>query len=161
PVTYIRVNQQSALSYAAELETEDAIGVTQAAIAELEDLDELPDSVTISQGFISEMKTEGFASLFIAMGIASVIVIAILVITFSSPVYWLAIFLSVIVAPVGAAVALTLSDRVLGISALIGLLMLLGLVITNAVVLIDRVRSNLSERNMPLYDALIEAGGRR
>lgn len=161
PVTYIRVNQQSALSYTAELETEDAIGVTQAAIAELEALDDLPDTVTISQGFISETQTEGFASLFIAMGIASVIVILVLVVTFSSPVYWLAIFLSVIVAPVGAAVALTLTDRVLGISALIGLLMLLGLVITNAVVLIDRVRSNLSERHMPLYDALIEAGGRR
>jgi multidrug efflux pump subunit AcrB len=65
------------------------------------------------------------------------------------------------VAPVGAAVALTLTDRVLGISALIGLLMLLGLVVTNAVVLIDRVRSNRTERGMNVYDALIEAGGRR
>lgn len=161
PVTYIRVDQQSALSYTAELETEDSIGVTQAAIARLEALENLPDSVTISQGFISETQTQGFISLFIAMGIASVIVILILIFSFSSPVYWLAIFLSVIVAPVGAAVALTLSNRVLGISALIGLLMLLGLVITNAVVLIDRVRSNLTERNMNMHDALIEAGGRR
>jgi hydrophobic/amphiphilic exporter-1 (mainly G- bacteria), HAE1 family len=69
--------------------------------------------------------------------------------------------MSFFVAPVGAAIALTLTDRVLGISAMIGLLMLLGLVVTNAVVLIDRVRANRNERNMPVHDALIEAGGRR
>jgi len=95
------------------------------------------------------------------MGIALVIVILILIFVFGSPIYWMAIIFSVIVAPVGAAIALTLTDRVLGISALIGLLMLLGLVITNAVVLIDRVNQNRSERHMGLYDALVEAGGRR
>jgi multidrug efflux pump subunit AcrB len=83
------------------------------------------------------------------------------VFSFSSPVYWLAIILSVIVAPVGAAILLTMTDRVLGISALIGLLMLLGIVVTNAVVLIDRVHANNVTRKMPLHDALIEAGDRR
>ena len=85
----------------------------------------------------------------------------ILIVVFGSPVYWIAIIFSVVVAPVGAAIALTLTDRVLGISAMIGMLMLLGLVITNAIVLIDRVNSNRSERGMGLYDALVEAGARR
>jgi HAE1 family hydrophobic/amphiphilic exporter-1 len=62
---------------------------------------------------------------------------------------------------VGAAIALTLTNRVLGISALIGLLMLIGIVVTNAVVLIDRVMTNRYERKLPVKDALIEAGGRR
>jgi HAE1 family hydrophobic/amphiphilic exporter-1 len=76
-------------------------------------------------------------------------------------VYGLVVILSVAVAPVGASVALTLTDRVLGISALIGMLMLLGLVVTNAIVLIDRVSSNRFERGMNLYDALVEGGARR
>jgi multidrug efflux pump subunit AcrB len=88
-------------------------------------------------------------------------VIIILGITMQSFIYWLAIIFSVMVAPIGAAVALALTNRVLGISAMIGLLMLIGLVIANGVVLIDRVRSNRRERNMPLNEALIEAGGRR
>lgn len=159
--TFIRVNLEPAISYTAELETEDTIGVTRLAIEQIQALPDLPDGVKVSQGFESELQTQGFQSLIVAIGIASVIVVAILVLTFSSPVYWFAIFLSVIVAPVGAAIALTLTNRVLGISALIGILMLLGLVITNAVVLIDRVRSNRTERNMPLDEALIEAGGRR
>jgi multidrug efflux pump subunit AcrB len=163
PITYIRVNMESAISYTGELETENTIGVLGEAITAVEVLEEVQalPNVTISQGYQSEMQTEGFNSMPIAMGIAMIIVIAILIFTFQSLVYWLALILSVIVAPVGAAVALTLADRVLGISAMIGLLMLLGLVITNAVVLLDRVRSNMHERNLNMYDALVEAGGRR
>ncbi len=163
PPTYIRINLESALSYTGELETENTIGVTQDAIAAIKALPEVQnnENVTISQGFSSEIQTEGFNSLPIAMGLAIIIVVIILIFTMQSLVYWLSIILSVMVAPVGAAIALTLSERVLGISALIGLLMLIGLVITNAVVLIDRVLSNRRERGMDMQEALIEAGGRR
>lgn len=160
PITYIRVNQQSALSYTAELETENTIGVTQQAIAAVQALD-LPAGISVSEGFESQVQTEGFTSLFSAMAIAIVIVIAILIVAFNSLVHWFTLILSVIVAPVGAAIALTLTNEVLGISALIGLLMLIGLVVTNAIVLIDRVQSNRRERAMDIHDALMEAGARR
>lgn len=160
-ITFIRSNQSPAASYTAELETQDTIGITGVAIEAIVTQVDLPDGVRVSQGFDSEVQTEGFQSVFVAMAIAVVIVVTILVLVFGSPIYWLAVIFSIVVAPVGAAVALTLTDRVLGISALIGLLMLLGLVVTNAVVLIDRVGSNRFERGMPLYDALIEAGSRR
>lgn len=161
PATFVRVNRESAASYSAELETENTIGITREAIEVIRGLPELSDNIRVSEGFQSEVQTEGFNSLPIAMGIAIVIVVGILIVSFGSLVYWMAIILSIVVAPVGAAIALTITDRVLGISALIGLLMLLGLVVTNAVVLIDRVRSNRNERGMDVYDALIEAGARR
>ncbi len=161
PVTYIRVDRQSAVSYTGELETENTLGVTAQAKAAIAAMPSLPSDVTVSEGFQSSMQTEGFASLGKAMGIAIVLVIIILIITFGSLVHWLDIILSIIVAPVGAAVLLTLTNRVLGISAMIGLLMLIGIVVTNAVVLIDRVLSNQRERGMNTRDALIEAGNRR
>ncbi|MCB9459787.1 MAG: efflux RND transporter permease subunit [Anaerolineaceae bacterium] len=159
--TYIRIDQKPALSYSAELETEDTIGLTQKALDVLSTELELPEGVTVSQGFDSQIQTEGFAGLGVAILIALVLIVVILIVVFGSPVLWVAIIFSVIVAPVGAAIALTLTNRVLGISAMIGMLMLLGLVITNAIVLIDRVNSNRSERGMGLYDALVEAGARR
>jgi HAE1 family hydrophobic/amphiphilic exporter-1 len=160
--TYLRVNGQPAVSYSGELETENTLGVTQEAIKAVEKLpDVAAKNITVSQGFVSELQTQGFASLFVAMGIAMALVVIILMITFGSLVHWLDIMLSVIVAPVGAAVLLTLTNRVLGISALIGLLMLIGIVVTNAVVLIDRVQANRHERGMSVDDALLEAGGRR
>lgn len=161
PATYIRIDGESAVRFSSELETNDTLGVTGAAKAAVIHMPGLPASITVSEGFESSLQTEGFASLFVAMGIAIVIVIIILMITFGSLVHWLDIMLSVVVAPVGAAVALALTNRVLGISALIGMLMLIGIVVTNAVVLIDRVRSNQYHRGMDVDAALKEAGNRR
>lgn len=161
PVTYIRANGMPALSYTAEIESEDTINVVSKAIEAVKAQVQLPEGVTVGQGFNSELQSSGFTGVFVAMGIAIVIVIFILVFEFASPIYWLAVILSISVAPVGAAVALTMANRPLGISALIGLLMLLGLAVTNAVVLIDRVGSNRYERGMDLFHAIYEAGGRR
>ncbi|MCL4251288.1 MAG: efflux RND transporter permease subunit [Anaerolineae bacterium] len=159
--TIIRIDGQSALRYSAELETENTLGVTAEAIEAVNAMPDLPADVTVSAGFESQQQTEGFRSLGVAMVIAIVIVTIILVATFQSFVGWLAIIVSIAVAPVGAAILLTLTDRVLGISAMIGLLMLIGIVVTNAVVLIDRVQSNRKERGMNVHDALMEGGSRR
>lgn len=161
PTTFIRIDQQSAVRFTGELETENTLGVTAAAKDAILALPGLPATVTVSEGFETRLQTEGFANLIVAMGIAIAIVIVLLMLTFGSVVHWLDIILSIIVAPVGAAVALALTDRVLGISAMIGLLMLIGIVVTNAVVLIDRVQANRRERGMDVHDALMEAGERR
>ena len=161
PVTLIRIDRESAVRYTGELETENTLGVTSQAKAAIQAMPDLPSTITVSEGFETQLQTQGFANLFVAMGIAIAIVVLILIVTFGSLVHWLDIILSIVVAPVGAAVLLTLTDRVLGISALIGLLMLIGIVVTNAVVLIDRVQSNRRERGMNVRDALMEAGERR
>ena len=161
PASFLRIDGEPALSYSGELETQDTINIVPKAIEAVEGITDLPDTVTVSQGFDSELQSEGFAGIIVTMGIAIAIVVVILIFVFRSPFTWLALILSVAVAPVGAAVALTITNSVLGISAMIGLLMLIGLVVTNAIVLIDRVRANRIERDMELYDALIEAGNRR
>lgn len=159
--TIIRIDGNPAVRYTGELETENTLGVTAAAKEAVMSIPNIPPSITISEGFETELQTQGFANLFVAMGIAIAIVVIILIITFGSLVHWLDIILSIVVAPVGAAVLLTLTNRVLGISAMIGLLMLIGIVVTNAVVLIDRVQANQRERRMSARDALLEAGERR
>ena len=161
PTTFIRIDGQSAVRFTGELETENTLGVTAAAKAAITNLPGLPAAIKVSEGFESQLQTQGFANLFVAMGIAIAIVIIILIITFGSLVHWIDIILSIAVAPVGAAIALALTDRVLGISAMIGMLMLIGIVVTNAVVLIDRVRTNQFQRGMNVTDALEEAGHRR
>jgi multidrug efflux pump subunit AcrB len=161
PQTIIRIDGETAVRYTGELETENTLGVTQDAITAVNAIPNLPADLTVSQGFETETQTQGFASLFVAMGIAIFLMVIILIFTFGSPVYWLAIIFSIVVAPVGAAIALTLTDRVLGISAMIGLLMLIGIVVTNAVVLIDRAHTNDVKLKMPVKDALMEAGERR
>ena len=70
------------------------------------------------------------------------------------------IVLSLPLAIVGALVALTISDRTLSLSALMGFLLLIGVVVTNAIVLITFVKQ-LRDRGMDVYSALIEGGRTR
>ena len=69
----------------------------------------------------------------------------------------LVVVLSLPLAVVGALAALAITDRTLSLSALMGLLLLIGVVVTNAIVLITFVEQ-LRERGYQIYEALIEGG---
>ena len=75
--------------------------------------------------------------------------------TFRSFIHPFTILLSLPLAIIGAAVALYLSGSILGFSVLI------GNVVTNAIVLIDRVQKNRKQRGMDVYYALVEGGQTR
>jgi multidrug efflux pump subunit AcrB len=60
-------------------------------------------------------------------------------------------------ASIGALAALALTGRALSMSSLFGVLMLVGIVVTNGIVLIDFV-NQLRDRGMSVYDALMEGG---
>ncbi|HMN11313.1 MAG TPA: efflux RND transporter permease subunit [Bellilinea sp.] len=158
--TYIRVNGVPAVQYTAELETEDTLGVTNQALEEVRSL-ALPDNLTVGQGFISELQSDGFRQMFSAMGIAVLIVYLVMALAFGSLIHPVTILFSLPVAIVGAAVALAVTGRVLGLSSMVGLLMLVGIVVTNAIVLIDRVQTNRKENGMDATTALINGGATR
>jgi HAE1 family hydrophobic/amphiphilic exporter-1 len=157
---YIRIDGIPAVRYTAELETKDTLGLTQKAIDAVKTID-LPENLTIGEGFESEQQTKGFQQTFISMGIAVVIVYFVMLLTFGSPVHPVTILFSLPLAVVGAAVGLAVTGRVLGLSSVIGLLMLVGIVVTNAIVLIDRVQTNRKMRKMGTQDALVDGGATR
>lgn len=163
--TYIRIDGVPAIRYTAEIEADDTLGITNTALLEAQDaVDEQEEEnanlapVTVTQGFDSEQQQEGFQQIFISMGIATILVYVILALTFGNLIHPITILVSLPLAVVGAAIGLTVTGRVLGLSSLIGLLMLIGIVVTNAVVFLDRVQQNRREKGMSTYDALVEAG---
>jgi len=135
------------------------MGVIAAAKTAVEEV--TPTGITVSEGFQSEMQTEGFAQSVVGVLISIVAVYLFMVITFRSFIHPFTILFSLPVAIIGAALALWITNRVLGISVLVGLMMLVGIVVTNAIVLIDRVQANRKKRGMNTRDALIEAGRTR
>ncbi len=155
--TYIRIDGVPAIQYSGEIESEDTLGVTNKALAAVKALD-LPDNFRVGQGFASEIQTEGFRQMFVSLGIAVLIVYFVMVLTFGSLIHPVTILFSLPLAVVGAAVGLWVTDRVLGLSAVVGLLMLVGIVVTNAIVLIDRVQANRRERGMDTRTALVRGG---
>ena len=70
------------------------------------------------------------------------------------------IIMSLPLALIGALAALVITSRTLGLPAMMGVLLLIGIVITNAIVLIAFVEQ-LRERGLSVHDALVEGGRTR
>jgi HAE1 family hydrophobic/amphiphilic exporter-1 len=109
---------------------------------------------------VTEQQNESFSGLFTAMAVAILLVYLTMVLVFNSLVDPLVIMFSLPLAVIGAFPALLITDRPIGISALIGFLMLIGIVVTNAIVLLDRVEQ-LRHEGVPTKDALLRAGATR
>ena len=120
----------------------------------------IPAGVTVELAGVSQQQTEAFSGLFASMGVAVLLVYVMMVLTFNSLITPFIILFSLPLALIGAFPALYLTDRPIGVSALIGFLMLIGIVVTNAIVLLDLVE-RLRHEGMGTRDALIHGGRTR
>jgi HAE1 family hydrophobic/amphiphilic exporter-1 len=118
---------------------EGELGAVTADVQERIDGLELPAGTSATLGGLAQTQQESFSQLGIAMLVAIAIVFLLLVATFRSLAQPLILLVSIPFAATGAIALLLLTGRPLGISALIGMLMLIGIVVTNAIVLIDLV----------------------
>lgn len=110
---------------------------------------ELPAGVTAEIGGATTQQSESFQQLGLALLAAIAIVYVIMVAAFKSLIQPLILLVSVPFAATGA-IALLLATRVpLGLPSLIGMLMLVGIVVTNAIVLIDLINQYRQPRTGP------------
>lgn len=122
------------------------------------DLD-LPEGMSIDTGGASAQQASDFQDLGLTMLASILIVYLVMVLTFKTLRAPLAILITLPLASIGAVLGLLISGVPADATALIGALMLIGIVVTNAIVLIDRVKQN--EETMIIRDAIIEACGTR
>lgn len=121
---------------------------------------QLPSGVEWEVGGGQELMSEGFKDLGLAMAIAVGLVFVVLTVTFGGLLTPLVIMSSLIFVPVGSVGALLLTGETLSMSGMIGMLMLIGIVVTNAVVMLDRVERNRIKQ-MDLKAAILEASTTR
>ncbi len=139
---------------------DDNIGKVSADVQEAVDNMDLPDSSEVTLGGVTQDINESFTQLGLAMAAAIAIVYLVLVITFGGGLAPLAILFSLPFTIIGGLVGLLVAGETISISSLIGMLMLIGIVVTNAIVLIDRVIHKENE-GLSTREALLEAGGTR
>lgn len=120
----------------------------------------LPEGVIID--YLGDAKNQGdaFGSLGLAMGIGILLVYLIMIALYESVVYPFVVLFSIPVAMIGAILALALTMNSFTIFAILGLIMLLGLVCKNAILIVD-FTNHLKSEGMSVKDALIEAGKER
>nr|WP_216077520.1 efflux RND transporter permease subunit [Isoptericola sediminis] len=127
--------------------------------AAIEGLD-LPAGATVEVGGVTADQEEAFADLGLALLAAIALVYVIMVATFKSLIQPLILLVSVPLSATGALVALLVTDTPLGVAALIGVLMLVGIVVSNAIVLIDLI-NQYRRRGRTLEDAVREGARKR
>lgn len=121
---------------------------------------EKPNDVKTSLGGTNEDISSAFTQLMYAMLAAILIVYLVLVLTFKGGLAPFTILFSLPYTVIGVVFALIITGETLSVPSMIGMLMLIGIVVTNAIVLIDRVINN-EAAGMSMKDALLEAGGTR
>ncbi|HET7649398.1 MAG TPA: efflux RND transporter permease subunit [Gammaproteobacteria bacterium] len=120
----------------------------------------LPSGVVVRVAGQNEEMQSSFDSMQLALGLAIFLVYLVMAAQFESLVHPLVIMLSVPLALVGAVFALFITHTTISVVVFIGLIMLAGIVVNNAIVLIDLV-NQLRARGMPRDEALVEAGRSR
>jgi HAE1 family hydrophobic/amphiphilic exporter-1 len=136
------------------------IGAASSAVTKALDGVKLPAGATWELGGATQMTNDVFRSLGIAMLVAILLVYIIMVATFRSLLNPMILLVSIPFAAVGAVIALVITGTSLGMPSLIGLLMLIGIVVTNAIVLLDLVEQ-FRRKGMDARTAVIEGGRRR
>lgn len=138
----------------------DDISVATSEVDEAIDKLDLPKGVTVGVAGVAADMTETFTQLGIAMLAAIAIVYFILVVTFREGVAPFAILFSLPFAVIGSFVGLLIAGETISVSVMMGMLMLIGIVVTNAIVLVDRI-IHMERSGMSMRDAILEAGATR
>ncbi|MCJ1804712.1 efflux RND transporter permease subunit [Staphylococcus warneri] len=137
----------------------DVGGTSQKVMSKVNKMDKT-HGVKVNVGGATDDINSAMTQLAIAMLAAIIIVYLILVITFKGGLAPFTILFSLPFTIVGVVLSLVITGETISVPSLIGMLMLIGIVVTNAIVLIDRVINN-EKSGMDMKSALIEAGGTR
>ncbi|MER6233920.1 efflux RND transporter permease subunit [Streptomyces sp. NPDC001616] len=159
PVSMTRIDGQRAATITAK-PTGDNTGAVSTSLQTKIDALDLPDGATATIGGVSEDQNDAFMKLGLAMLAAIAIVFMLLVATFRSLVQPLILLVSIPFAATGAIGLLVVTGTPMGVPAMIGMLMLIGIVVTNAIVLIDLINQYRAQ-GMGVVEAVVEGGRHR
>ena len=102
-----------------------------------------------------------FGNIFVALGVAVMLMYLILVMQFGSFLDPLAILLSLPLSLIGVMLGLAVTGKTINIMSMIGIILLMGIVAKNAILLIDFAKWAREKDGLPLREALIQAGAIR
>ncbi len=155
PPSIQRTNRQRVLNVIAQLGDLDLSTATNEAKGIISNI-ELPQGYIINIGGLSEVIANSQSDLYTVVIVAIILVYLVMAAQFESFIYPLCIMLTIPLAAIGAILALIITGQNLSITALIGIVMLIGVVVNNGIVLIDYT-NRLRQRGISTYEAVHQA----
>jgi hydrophobe/amphiphile efflux-1 (HAE1) family protein len=162
PTTILRINQNRQLRVSGDVNTEVAsVGeVTRAVRAALADMP-LPDGYSLIYGGEEQALRENQRNLTIVMLLAIFLVFIVMAIQYESVSDPLVIMVSIPLALVGVGLILWITGTPLSAPVLLGVILLAGIVVNNAILMVQYVEIARREKGLPVEQAVVEAGAVR
>jgi len=157
PARIDHLNRDRVINVEANTEGRALSAVVGDTMARVEQAVTLPPGYTLSQGGETRDQQEIFTQMFVAIGVAVLLMYFVLVIQFGSFLEPLSIMLSLPLSLIGVMLALVITGESLNIMSMIGVILLVGIVAKNAILLIDFAKWS-EEAGMDRREALIQAG---
>lgn len=149
-----RKDKISSLNVESQIIGRDLVSVGNDIQAKLDEM-EIPEGITVSQAGDLESQSEAFSSLAFALLTSILLVYLIMVALYDSFIYPFVVMFSIPVALIGAFLSLALAMQNMSIFGMLGLIMLIGLVVKNAILIVDFV-NQLKAGGMDRKKAVIE-----
>lgn len=155
-----RKNQIRTVTITGQLHQRDVGSVNRDIQAALESQMVFPNQYNFLLGGEAEDMAESFGSLALALLLAVIFVYMVMAIQYESLLHPFTIMLTMPLTIFGVTWSLWLTGRALNVSGFIGVIMLAGIVVNNAIVLVDYIET-LRSRGMSRLDAVLKAGPTR
>jgi len=158
--TITRINQQRTVLLTAGVDTNTRPGKVLRTFQEKIATYTFPPGYDISYGGENEQNTESVLSVITAMQVAFLLIISTLIIQFNSFKKAFVVLVTIPLALIGVFIGLAITHLPLSFPGLIGILALFGIVVKNAIILIDKINLNLKS-GIVFDEAIIDAGKSR
>ncbi|MFD1705704.1 efflux RND transporter permease subunit [Siminovitchia sediminis] len=154
PVEIQRTNQQDSVQFTLKYDTDTNIGDISAKVDEvIADLD-LPVETEITYSGETELLEESINDMMMAFVLAVVLVYIVMAAQFESFKYPFVIMFTVPLMAIGVTIALVITQTPLSIPAMIGIIILAGIVVNNAIVIVDYINQRKAA-GLSSYEALV------
>jgi HAE1 family hydrophobic/amphiphilic exporter-1 len=151
-----RIGQQRAAVVSANLKGRDLGSASRDILAILSELS-VPPGARVSLAGQNEELAQSFASLRLAILLAIFLVYLVMASQFESLLHPFVIMFTLPLAVIGVVLTLVLTHTAVSVMVLIGMLVLSGIVVKNAIILVDYT-NRLRDQGLSKHDALVEAG---
>ena len=158
--TINRRNQQRYVTISGTITGKDTAAVQELIQEKLDDY-VFPDNYTYEFGGLQEYMDEAFGQLFIVLLVAILLVFMIMASQFESLIQPTIVMFSMPLSITGGMLGLFITRLSITSYAFMGFIMLVGMVVNNAIVLVDYTNQRRLYHGMTCYDALVEAGRSR
>jgi len=160
PVSIDRIDQERVVSCAVNISDRDMGSVAADIRERLQNIPKSPDFNFVISGDYEEQQ-KAFKELLLSFILAIVLVYMVMACQFESLMDPFVVMFSVPLAAIGVIIGLLLTGTTFNIQSFIGCIMLAGIVVNNAILLVDHTNLLRRRENMPLRQAIEEAGRRR